>query len=66
MSKKENKDLLEKIEESMISQKIMKSDEISLRLTPRQLEYVYIWIKTAYANEEYLDEVLDLKINEKK
>ncbi|EKS4345128.1 hypothetical protein QB607_003132 [Clostridium botulinum] len=56
-----SKDLLKKIEDLEEKQKVLKSDEIALYLTRRELSYIKIWIKTAYANEDALDEALGLK-----
>lgn len=55
------KDLLKKIEDLIEKQKVMNLDEIALHLTFRELQYLKIWIKTAYANEDALDEALGLK-----
>lgn len=54
------RDLLEKINNLIEEQKESKSDEIKLSLSKRELQYIQVWIKTAYANEDALDEVLGL------
>jgi len=55
------KDLLKKIEELEAMSKESGSSQLSLVLTPRELSYVKIWVKTGYANEDALDEALGLK-----
>lgn len=57
------KDLLNQIEEVYHKEKKrhIKSQKIALSLSWRELRYIRWWIRTAYANEEFLDEDLDLK-----
>lgn len=59
----DKKDLLNKIEELYQYEKKrpVKNQTIKLSLSFRELRYIRWWIKTAYANEQFLDEDLDLK-----
>lgn len=57
------KDLLDKIEKVYQCEKErpIKNQTINLSLSFRELRYVRWWIRTAYANDKFLDEDLDLK-----
>ncbi len=59
----DKKDLLNKIEELYQYEKkrLVKNKTIKLSLSFRELRYVRWWIRTAYANDKFLDEDLDLK-----
>ena len=61
-------DLLERIEQldEFIRRSEIKYSDISLTVTPRELRYIKIWIKTAFANEDFLNEDLDLILRRRK
>ena len=60
------KDLLEKIQELREESLISKTDDITLHLSKRELDCIYIWIKTAWANDDALNEVLDSRLKKYK
>jgi hypothetical protein len=53
-----DEDLLKKIEDA--SKNIKGPAEVTLTLTPRQLQYIKIWIKTSYAYEDALSKELGI------
>lgn len=58
----EKEDLLERIEnlDNFIRNNKIKNTTISLNLTHRELRFIKMWIKTAYANDDFLNDDLGL------
>lgn len=63
----DKQDLLERIEniDSFIKDNKIKNIPISLNVTHRELRFIKIWIKTAYANDDFLNQDLGLSEDEK-
>jgi len=52
--------LVRKLESAMKKQKDEKLKKINLEFSKEEIEYIYIWVKTGYANDKTLNKLLGL------